>query len=81
MPRPMCIRCGLSMTCHKNGQAVLLTHDFEKTSPYQLYRADVYECSHCGAQVAMGFGEPVEHFEKNFKEELKRAGGDVVRVF
>lgn len=69
MPAPICVKCGLTMRCHRNDQQIIVTTDRKKTQPYKIYRADVYECSECGARVATGFGKPIERHDPDFQRE------------
>ena len=81
MSRPICLKCGLTMRCKRNGQPVLVTSDPGKKQAYQLLIADAYECSGCGAWIAARFGQPVEQHEDRFKETLDHIGDDYVRAF
>lgn len=76
---PICVECRLFMTRVKNGVSVL-TH--AETRPYQLFRADLFECPGCGGQVVTGFGSnpESEHFAPDFAERIERAE-QLVKVY
>lgn len=73
MPVPICVACGLSMRCHRNGQPVIVTSDKEKEQPYKLYFTDVYKCPDCGIKIVTGFSKPIERHEDRFQAELDGA--------
>ncbi len=82
MPAPICVKCGLTMRCHKNEQAVIVTADKAKRVPYEFYRTDVYRCTGCNARIATGFSKPIERWdEARFKAEIEIAGDDAVWAY
>lgn len=48
----------------------------EGWKPYNLWRADLYECAGCSNQLITGFAhQPItRHFQPNFQEVLTRVG-------
>jgi hypothetical protein len=81
MATPICVACGLTMRCHKNGQPVLITADRAKQKPYQFYMTDVYQCPGCKTKVVTGFSKPIESYDENFQREIAHAGADLLRAY
>lgn len=72
MPKPVCVPCGLFFRTKKIGITIeerMPLHD-GSWGPYKLWRADLYECHGCGAEMATGFGFApiVEHYEQHYND-------------
>lgn len=55
--KPICVKCRKAMTCKKNEFHV----KDEESGPgfATVWSGDMFECPICGAQVVVGFGEPM----------------------
>lgn len=67
MRRPICVKCQVEFRVRKNGVTVIDTFS-QPPKPYQIWRADLFECPICKTQVVGGFAqEPLaQHFEDSF---------------
>jgi len=68
--------CETFMKVTKNG--VTVEELDGNREPYKLWRADLYTCPDCQAQVITGFGSnPIaEHFQPSYKKLKDRAYAD-----
>jgi len=75
MPRMVCVKCQIKLKIKRNGVHVVETFGVDSDEPYKLWRADLWECPDCGAQVVSGFGASnyAEHYEADFAEQLRAA--------
>jgi hypothetical protein len=76
--RPICRKCHRFMDKLKQGVDVILLTKFgrgESPQPYQLWKADLFDCEECGAQIVADYAsEPyAEHFQKGFSDEVTKA--------
>lgn len=91
--KPVCVPCQRFYRPKKNGYyfiegmpnrtgALPGTVDAECWSPYKLWVGDLYECQGCGAKVVVGVGQNriAEHYEPDFKEQVKQLGADQLQV-
>ena len=71
MPKMICAKDGCELHPIKNGVYEIVMANF---GAYQIYRADLWGCAGCGAEIVAGSSqEPiVEHFDSNFKNVLDR---------
>jgi len=71
MPKMVCAKDGYELYPEKNGVYEIVFADF---GPYQIYRADLWRCSGCGAEILAGFAPQaifeIEH--DGFKECLEK---------
>ncbi len=72
---PICVICQVEYKPKKNGVNVELMANF---GSFELYEADKVECPGCGHQIITGYGsQPISiHFEKDYKEVLKKVTKD-----
>jgi hypothetical protein len=77
MKQPICVECGRIMRCSKNGFFVHVLDS--RGGPYQIWSADKWQCSGCGREVVVGFGnEPIaEYYEPGFSSWLPRVALEV----
>jgi hypothetical protein len=59
----------------KNGQMAIEYKDKHMTSPYKLWRCDIYVCPSCGERVLTGWSsQPVAYDgDPDFAERLEKA--------
>lgn len=72
MPKPVCLPCAREMLCTRVGARIEFTRREGKAQrDYQVFSADVYKCSGCGAEVAARYAShPLwEHFYSEPKPE------------
>ena len=74
MKRPICVRCQTEFRNIKSGTAVIDMFS-QPTEPYQVWRADLFECPMCKTQIVSGFAqEPLaEHYQDSFGYWLRKA--------
>jgi len=80
---PICVPCGLTMRCQKNGVIV------EEPQGWR-WKADRYACPNCGRQIVVGFGaEPLpadypepttHHFAYAMPQELAAIAAETQRT-
>jgi len=86
MPKPVCVPCQRFFRPKCNGVAVIENMpDTSKTAPglaepehwrpYKLWRADLWHCLGCGAEIVVGFGHVplAEHYQPDFDKWMARA--------
>ena len=79
MPRPVCVLCEIEMKVEKNG--ALAAEMFQGNKIYKIWRADLWKCPICGAEITCGYGNKPQamHFDT---EEVKKLKDEIyVRAF
>lgn len=70
MNAPVCLKCHMTMRCHRTGADLeLMTGE----GGYQIWNADVFRCEHCGAMTATGFGaKPIAESYQSEYQALRK---------
>ena len=68
---PVCAKCELALIPKEAG-VYMLEMFGDPPRPYKLWRADLWACVECGAEIVMGYGGRAigEHWQENFAETL-----------
>lgn len=90
MSRMVCMKCNLFFHPKKNGVVVeegmpadqFATPGQGEWLPYKLWRADLWECRGCGAEVVAGFGHTnfSEHYLPSYKKDRIMFGEPIAFV-
>jgi len=72
---PICVACGRTMRCKKNGFVIELMSNAEKTVPYRKHSADKYECPECGIEVVIDLG--IQPLVQSFDEDYESYKADL----
>jgi len=68
LERPVCGKCAREMTCSLNGQVVV------SQNARLSWRTDLYSCTGCGCEVAVGSSE------SSIRTEDELWGGETIRL-
>ena len=78
MPKMVCSKCEVELRPSLKGVNVLETQG--KTTPYQIWSADEWECPKCGIKVVAGFSDLcIPHWEAMFEDTLNRITSNELR--
>ena len=67
-----CVTCSKFFRLKKSGvnieEGMPTGNDLTKWGPYKLWKADLYECPSCGAQIIAGFAHSnfAEHYQPDY---------------
>lgn len=63
--RPICVACGVEMSCAKNGRVVEMANP-ETGNPLFRWSGDEFRCRACGVRVVVGVGSRVDAHNSAF---------------
>ena len=79
MPKMICVKCEVELTCKQNGVGALYTF-LPDERPCSIYDADLWSCPICGLEIVSGFGaEPIAEHYRSDMEKVIGMYGRVVR--
>jgi DNA-directed RNA polymerase subunit RPC12/RpoP len=72
MPKTICVTCQTEFILFEKGVNVIEMF-LKPPRPYKIWRADLYKCPGCGAEIINGFalGPSAIHSDEDFKEIYK----------